>query len=75
MWEKDQSNRKGYTRITVTLGPSTPPPGSGETTFQLREFGLYGRSGGTDYMINSIRHTVIHKDESATLIRVIRLDF
>jgi len=28
-----------------------------------------------DYMINGIRHTVIHKDVSATLIRVVRLYF
>lgn len=35
----------------------------------LREFGLFD---GKDYMINGVRHPVIHKDAASTLVRVIR---
>lgn len=62
-------------QITAILTPGYPAPLAPLTTFPLREFGLFGRFGGTDYMINSIRHAVIHKDASATLIRMIRLFF
>jgi hypothetical protein len=62
-------------QITATLGPGYPAPVAGLRTYPLREFGLFGRLGDTDYMINSIRHPVIHKDEAATLIRVVRLYF
>lgn len=62
-------------QITATLEPGYPAPLAPLTTYPLREFGLFGRFNGTDYMINAIRHPVIHKDESATLIRVIRLYF
>lgn len=62
-------------QITAILEPGYPAPLAPLTTYPLREFGLFGRFGGTDYMINSIRHSVIHKDTSATLIRMIRLYF
>ncbi|MBA2669172.1 MAG: hypothetical protein H0U67_02240 [Gemmatimonadetes bacterium] len=62
-------------QITATLAPGYPRALPGLSTYPLCEFGLFGRLGGTDYMINSIRHPVIHKDESATLIRVVRLYF
>lgn len=62
-------------QITVTLEPGYPRPLQPLTTFPLREFGLFGTLNGTDYMIDCIRHPVIHKDESATLIREIRLYF
>jgi hypothetical protein len=62
-------------QITATLRPGYPAPVAGLRTYPLREFGLFGRLGTTDYMINSIRHPVIHKDEAATLIRVVRLYF
>lgn len=62
-------------QVTATLGPGYPAPLTGLRTYPLREFGLFGRLGGVDYMINSIRHPVIHKDEAATLIRVVRLYF
>lgn len=62
-------------QITATLAPGYPPPLAPLTTYPLREFGLFGHFGETDFMINSIRHLVIHKDESATLIRVVRLYF
>ena len=76
--DEDDSEVTGATnrlQITATLEPGYPVPVSPLTTYPLREFGLFGRFNGTDYMINSIRHPVIHKDESATLIRVIRLYF
>jgi len=62
-------------QITATLEPGYPAPLAPLSTYPLREFGLFGRLGGVDYMINGIRHTVIHKDVSATLIRVVRLYF
>jgi hypothetical protein len=62
-------------QITATLPPGYPAPIAPLSTYPLREFGLFGRFGGADYMINSIRHPVIHKDASATLTRVIRLQF
>ena len=58
-------------QITATLPTNYPTP----ETYPLREFGLFGRLNGTDFMINNIRHPVIHKDGSSTLIREIRLSF
>lgn len=76
----DESNSEVGTptsrlQITAILGPGYPAPLPGLTTYPLREFGLFGRLNGTDFMINSIRHAVIHKDATATLIRMIRLFF
>ncbi|MFZ5758614.1 MAG: hypothetical protein ACOY32_03160 [Thermodesulfobacteriota bacterium] len=62
-------------QITAILAPGYPAPPPGLTAYPLREFGLFGRLNGTDFMINSIRHAVIHKDPAATLIRMIRLFF
>jgi hypothetical protein len=61
-------------QIKATLKPGYPPPLSPLKTYPLREFGLFGKFGN-DYMINCIRHEVIHKDQSATLVRVLRLYF
>lgn len=61
--------------ISATLAPNYPPPLVGMTTFPLREFGLFGQYDGTDFMINCIRHPVIHKGATATLIRTVRLFF
>ena len=58
-------------QITATLPTNYPTP----ETYPLREFGLFGRLNGVDFMINNIRHPVIHKDGSSTLIREIRLSF
>lgn len=61
-------------QIKATLGENEPSTSS----YPLREFGLFGPQypdGSIEYMINCIRHPVIHKDASATLIRVIRLYF
>lgn len=62
-------------QITARLEPGYPTPVAPLSTYPLREFGLFGRFSGTDYIINLIRHPVIHKDQSATLIRVVRLYF
>ena len=62
-------------QITATLNPGYPTPPTSQGTYPLREFGLFGSISETDYMINCIRHPVIHKGESSTLIRVIRLYF
>jgi hypothetical protein len=70
-----QSDPSPRLQITATLEPGYPAPLEGLSTYPLREFGLFGRLGGADHMINCIRHPVIHKDESATLIRVVRLYF
>jgi hypothetical protein len=62
-------------QIAVTLPPGYPTPPSGTTTYPLREFGLFAILGGTDTMINCVRHPVIHKDLSSTLLRTIQLIF
>jgi hypothetical protein len=63
-------------QVTATLGTGQPqPPNPDLSTYPLREFGLFGKFGDDDYMIDCIRHPVIHKDVSTTLIRVVRLYF
>jgi hypothetical protein len=68
-------------QITATLGLNEPEPveGSNVNSYPLREFGLFGEYfDGTEYkeyMIDYIIHPVIHKDVTATLIRVVRLYF
>lgn len=59
-------------RLVVTLGANEP---QGEDPFPLREFGLFGSFGGEAYMINYVRHGVIHKAADATLERTIQLVF
>jgi hypothetical protein len=66
--------RTNRLQITATLEPGYPAPEPPLSTYPLREFGLFGGADGT-YMINCVRHPVIHKHTSATLIRVIRLYF
>ena len=62
-------------QVKVTLAPGTPAPGAGETTFPLREFGLFGLFGAERYLIDYVRHPVIHKAPADTLVRTIRLTF
>jgi hypothetical protein len=61
-------------QIKAVLSPGYPAP-SQFNTYPLREFGLFGSFGATDYMINYVKHPVIYKDTSATLVREIRLYF
>jgi hypothetical protein len=62
-------------QITVTLAPGTPPPPSGSTSYPLREFALLGNFGAERYMIDYVRHPVVHKAPGDTLVRTIRLVF
>ena len=62
-------------QITVTLKAGYPEIEAPAVSYPLREFGLFGAFNGTDYMVNYVKHPVINKDASATLVRVIRLDF
>ena len=62
-------------QIVTTLAEDFPTPPNGQATYPLREFGLFGRFDGVDYMINCIRHRVIHKDTASTLVRTIQLTF
>jgi hypothetical protein len=59
-------------RLAVTLGANEP---SGDDPYPLREFGLFGEFDGDSYMINYVRHRVIHKPADATLVRTIQLVF
>lgn len=62
-------------QITATLERGCPPPLASSNTYPLREFGLFGRFKGNDYMINYVRHAVIHKDNQTSLERIIKLYF
>ncbi len=59
--------------ITTTLAPGYPAPPDGQKSYPLREFGLFGGGAKGSRMINCVRHPVIHKHETNTLVRVIRL--
>jgi hypothetical protein len=61
--------------VTATIDPGTLPLAPGETTYPLREFGLFGDLGGTDFMIDYVRHPVMHIAATDTLRRRIRLVF
>jgi len=62
-------------QITITLGPGTLPTSISEPLYPLREFGLFGRYDGADYMIDYVRHPVINVGPADTLVRKIRLVF
>lgn len=62
-------------QVTVSLGPGTPPAEGGGASYPLREFGLFGKLGDEEYMIDYVRHPVIHKQPGDTLVRTIRLVF
>lgn len=59
-------------RLVITLGQNEP---TGDDPYPLREFGLFGEFEGDMYMINYVRHAVIHKPADATLVRTIQLVF
>lgn len=61
--------------VTVTIEPGTPAIENGKTSYPLREFGLFGKLGAAEYMIDYVRHPVIHKQAGDTLVRTIRLVF
>lgn len=63
-------------QIAVTLGPGVPAwPDGAHTTSSLREFGLVGRIGGNDVLLNYVTHPVITKDPFSTLERTVWLVF
>jgi hypothetical protein len=63
-------------QINIKLGPGVPAwPDGSHTTSSLREFGLVGRFGGADVMLNYVTHPVITKDPFSTLERTIWLVF
>ena len=62
-------------QVTVNFDTGSPPIELGEETYPLREFGLFGRIGPDSYMIDYVRHPVIHKGPDDTLVRRIRLVF
>jgi hypothetical protein len=74
-----QDDPTNLLQVTATLGKDQPPVAPGLTSYPLREFGLFGEyNDGTqnhEYMIDCIRHPLIEKDKTTTLIRVVRLYF
>ena len=60
--------------VSVTIEGDSLPISAGET-FPLREFALYGELNSTDYMIDYVRHGVIHIAQGDVLTRRIRLVF
>lgn len=62
-------------QITAVLGLNYPEPTTEERTYPLREFGLFGEYNDEIFMINCIRHPVIHKGPTATLERIVQLHF
>lgn len=61
--------------IKITLDKTIPPIEAGQDSYPLREFGLFGLFGTAEYMIDYVRHSVIHKGPEDTLVRTIRLVF
>jgi hypothetical protein len=62
--------------VIATLGPGEPAPGPNvPSPYLLREFGLFGKLKGADYMIDYIRHPLIEKDSAVTLERRVQLIF
>ena len=62
-------------RISVMLEPGMPPVESEETSYPMREFGLFGQYGAQEYMIDYVRHPVIHKQAEDSMERTIHLIF
>ena len=63
-------------QIVATLGPHVPPwPDATHASGNLREFGLVGKLGPAETLINYVTHIVIVKDPVSTLTRTIWLTF
>lgn len=60
--------------VAVSIEGDSLPIASGET-FPLREFALFGQLGSSDYMIDYVRHGVIHIGQGDVLTRRVRLVF
>jgi len=61
--------------VNVVMGEDTPPPEGDSGAYPLREFGLFGRFGTEEFMIDYVRHPVIYKAGHDTLERTIRFVF
>jgi hypothetical protein len=62
--------------IVAVLGPGQPPPQLNlPSPYPIREFGLFGKLKGVDYMIDYVRHPLIEKDAAVTLERRVQLIF
>lgn len=62
--------------IVAVIGPGQPAPETGlPSPYPIREFGLFGRLKGVDYMIDYVRHPLIEKDTAVTLERRVQLIF
>ena len=61
-------------QVTVTI-EGTNLPIVGDDTFPLREFALFGNLAPDDYMIDYVRHPVIHIGTGDTLVRRVKLVF
>jgi len=61
-------------QVRVTLVPGSLPIASDET-FPLREFALFGQLGSENFMIDYVRHPVMHIGSEDSLTRTIRLVF
>ncbi len=61
-------------QVSVTIDGASLPIAVDET-FPLREFALFGNLAPDDYMIDYVRHPVIHIGASDTLIRRVKLVF
>lgn len=63
-------------QIVATLGPNVPSwPDANHASGNLREFGLVGKLGPDETLINYVTHPVIVKDPASTLTRTIWLIF
>lgn len=61
--------------IVAVLGPGQPPTPQFPSPYPIREFGLFGKLKGVDYMIDYVRHPLIEKDAAVTLERRVQLIF
>lgn len=62
--------------IVAVIGPGQPAPQLGlPSPYPIREFGLFGKLKGVDYMIDYVRHPLIEKDAAVTLERRVQLIF
>jgi hypothetical protein len=63
-------------QIVATIGPNVPSwPDANHAAANLREFGLVGKLGASETLINYVTHPVIVKDPASTLTRTIWLVF
>lgn len=62
-------------QLELDLPAGFLPLAPGEDTFPLREFALFGRYNTDDFMIDYVRHPVIHIGATDVFTRTIRLVF